>query len=172
MNLFEIILIIVIFPISVFFITGIFWKYLLKRSQKLAIYRKQNGIKKYFRPSEKPFREYQYPAMFMSVSALVFILIVTAFGVKIDVRTGQTIFEMNWSQYVQEDGLFDPWVYSPYWSWVSRHREIIIGFFMAGFYGTLISTIYFYFEYLKWKWQNLLIEEEKEEKGHARTRRF
>jgi len=168
MDLLQLILLIVLFPISVFFIVGIIWKYLLKRSQKLAIYRKQKSIRQYFNPSEKPFREYQYPAMFLSISALIFILIVTGFGVKIDVRTGQTIFEMNWSQCIGKDGTFDSWVYSPYYSWVSRNRELVIGMFMAGFYGTLIFTIYIYFEYLKWKWKHFLTKKEKI--GRARDR--
>lgn len=150
MGTIEFILLMCLFPFSIV-IVGFIWTKILKKRHRKRVLIYQTKVATYFLPSERPFSEWRYPVMFLAVSGLVFILIVTMFGVQINTITGETTFEMDWSKYIDEDGLYDPWVYSPFDAWVNGHQELVLTLFICGYYAGVLVVLHGWFEYCRWK---------------------
>ena len=109
----------------------------------------------------KPYAEWRLPIMLLMVSSMVFILITAGFGVQINTMTGELMYEMDWSKYIDEEtGAYDPWVYDPFAVWMQGNGKWVVFFsFIGGFYTALIGFFYFWFKYMRWKWKNIPQEE-------------
>lgn len=105
----------------------------------------------------KPYAEWRLPIMLLICSSMIFILITAGFGVRINSLTGEPVYEMDWSKYIDEEtGVYDPWVYDPFAVWMQGGGKWVVFFsFIAGFYTALICFFYFWFKYMKWKWKNI-----------------
>ena len=111
---------------------------------------------------QPPFGEWRLPVMILIVSSFVFILITSGVGVGINRNTGQLSIEMDWSQYIDDDGLYDPWVYDPFQAWISENKLLVICWMILLFYASICIFFYYWFEYMKWKWKRIPIEERKQ----------
>ena len=125
-------------------------------------YNLQHKIEKRFWPPKPPFGEWRLPLMVITMSSFIFILITAAFGVTINMKTGEVAMDMDWTPYIDKDtGAYDPWVYDPTAVWMSQNRTLIY-ITMFGMYMFCIAVFtYCWFEYNKWKWKNIPVEERK-----------
>ena len=131
-----------------------------EKKQKRIEYR----LNRYFRKG-KPFGEWRFPLMVLTMSSFIFILITAAFGVRFNSLTGQPEFEMDWSKYIDPDTkAYDPWVYDPMAQYIQNNRYMIFVTFLGMYYGGICIFTIYWFKYQKWKWLNIPIEERYEEK--------
>lgn len=108
---------------------------------------------------KKPWAEWRFPLMLVTTSSVIFVLLVSAFGVTIHSQTGEVTMYMDWSQYYDEKtGLYDPWVYNPMTVWIQDNRLPVFISFIAGFYFVMTAVIYCWFDYMKWKWEKIPVE--------------
>ena len=145
-------LLLLIFPIIIYGTAGLIWHYLSEKTKKRYI-EHQKKLKKKYGVVEAPFSEWRYPVMFLAISGLLFILLITMFGIQINMQTGETLFEVDWELYFdKETGLHDRWMYNIFEIWVGTHQLEVLALMLLGYYMTSIFLIYFYFDYCKWKW--------------------
>jgi len=120
-------------------------------------------LKRFF--SERPFSEWRLPLMVLAVSGMVFILLTAMFGITIDTRTGQ----LNWSMEIGDDWVnpvvgksnedanhVNPMTQFPWFCFLA----MILGYFIA-----VGMFIFIWFEYIKWRWINVLRMEEENAKN-------
>ena len=103
--------------------------------------------------------------MVITMSSVIFILVTAGFGVRIHRNSGILTTEYDWSQYIDnKTGAFDPSAYDPMDQWMSKNNWMIFVSFVGFYYASIIGFTYYWFQYNKWKWNNIPTNERFEEK--------
>ena len=113
------------------------------------------GIVEWFREKEKqlskakykrPFGEWRMPVMIVCVSSVFFVLLTAMFGVSFNRNTGELIFNMEGVQDVPDD----PWA-NP----MNQFPDFCYFAMIIGYYVCVGFMIIGWFDYCKWKWNNI-----------------
>lgn len=159
------VLLIVFTPVLLFLIISVIWFFWSKNKCRTEIFKdKELIIKKKLNrliwKQEAPFGEIRIPIMLITVSSFIFILITLGFGASIDTHTGQPVWEIDWNQYFDEEtGLYDPWVVSPMDRFLINNSAKVFAMIWFGYCGMICILILAWFQYMKWKWEHIPIEE-------------
>lgn len=161
-----IILVVLILSIfSPFIIMSVIWYFWSKdklrteklRQKEIIIKKKLNRI---IWKEEAPFGEIRLPIMMLTVSSFVFIILTLGFGASINTQTGQPVWEIDWDQYFDDEtGLYDPWVVSPMDQFMGKNKELVFATMYLGYCGILSVICIGWFQYMKWRWEHIPIEE-------------
>ena len=114
------------------------------------------GKKKY----KRPFSEWRIPVMIVSVSSVFFVLLTALFGIEINRNTGEMIYNFEGIRNIPLDPWLNPMMQFPEWCYFA----MIIGYYIA-----VVMLIVLWFDYCKWKWENIPIEIRYEIKGKGKT---
>ena len=93
---------------------------------------------------KKPFGEWRLPIMVLTLSSLIFILLTAAFGVTINSSTRKLDFHMG----IQDT---DPFETDP----MQQYPDWIYACMVFGYYSCVGIFIYCWYDYNKWKWNNI-----------------
>ena len=95
---------------------------------------------------KRPFSEWRMPVMIVSLSSLFFVLLTAMFGITINRNTGALGYNMEGIQYLGIDPWVNPMGQFPEWCYFA----MIIGYYIA-----IGMFIWIWFDYCKWKWNNI-----------------
>jgi hypothetical protein len=131
--------------------------------------------------AERPFSEWRLPAMVISVSGMVFILLTSMFGITIDTRSGTVNWDMepgsDWNAPIpalnpvvgkssEDEYHVNPMTQYPWFCFLAMILGyfICVGFFIIG-----------WFHYLQWRWVHVpeeirFVEKKKRRKINVRRR--
>lgn len=107
---------------------------------------------------KRPYGEWRLPVMIILVSSIVFVLITSMFGVRIDIRTGETLYRMEPNGMMGKE--VDPWLPNP----MEQYPEWIFIPMVLGYYACVGGFVCMWFDYCRWKWERIPIAERVEEK--------
>ena len=105
---------------------------------------KEKQLKKTKYP--RPFGEWRIPVMIVCVSSVFFVLITAMFGVSLNRNTGELVFNMDGVQ----DVPIDPWA-NP----MNQFPDFCYFAMIIGYYVTVGFVVVGWFDYCKWKWNNI-----------------
>lgn len=122
------------------------------------------NVMEWFREKEKqlkkakytrPFGEWRIPVMLVCVSSLVFVMLTAMFGISINRGTGELAYNMDGIQNVPDDPWSNPMTQYPDYCYIVM---------IFGYYVTIGFMIVGWYDYCKWKWNNIPVEMRYEEK--------